>query len=111
MATFYLTIGQKYRDGSHPECLHPDGFCRIEASDEWEARMIVANLMGPQFASIYTDDYFNDSIRAFYPLGQTHHIEALDSGTYKVVPTPRRNSKPTRSKPRSPDSRTAVAKS
>ena len=67
---FYVTFGQKYRHVKHPSgrSVHPDGYWKIEASDEEKARDYADAIFGEgMWAWIYPLHKFQF---AFYPLGE-----------------------------------------
>ena len=68
---FFITFGQQYRHIGHPAWVHahPDGWVRIQAGDEYEARQAAMRWFGPQWAFIYDEESFADS-RHFYPKGE-----------------------------------------
>ena len=65
--TFFVTVGQQYREERHPCGWHPDGYVRIEARYESEARAKVNFKAGNKWASIYPAEKFDFS---FHPLGE-----------------------------------------
>jgi hypothetical protein len=80
MPNFYITFGQKYRHEPHPmfDLAHPDGWLRIVADDETQARNLVASYIGPAWAFIYDEPRFDPPAMKmrWYPLGELASITA-----------------------------------
>lgn len=68
---FFITFGQQYSHVGHPTWrpAHPDGWLRVVARDEFEAREAAMRWLGPQWAFIYDEESFADS-RHYYPKGE-----------------------------------------
>jgi len=69
MQNFYLTVGQKYRSEMHPNGMHPDGWCRIEASDYTQAMRRAWDEFGRNFSRVQTEREFHKD-KSFYPKGE-----------------------------------------
>ncbi|ALY10876.1 hypothetical protein WILDE_94 [Arthrobacter phage Wilde] len=74
MPNFYITFGQKYRHEPHPlfKNAHPDGWVRVIAATETEARNLVASYIGPAWAFCYDEQRFDPEAMKmrFYPKGE-----------------------------------------
>ena len=70
---YYVTFGQKYSTEPHPKVryAHPDGWLRIEADDEDQAREIVFLELGDHWAFIYSEDNFKKN---YFPRGELKTI-------------------------------------
>lgn len=67
MKTFYLTVGQKYRQEPHPIGLHPDGWARVLAPSYADAVRIAKDHCGTRWAWIYEEDEFTPHL---FPRGE-----------------------------------------
>lgn len=73
---FYATIGQRYRDESHPKLKapDPDGVYGIAAPDQKTARERTFTALGVHFGSVYPWD--SQAVTRFYPHGTVGLDEA-----------------------------------
>lgn len=69
LETFYVTFGQRYRTEAHPylPTATPDGWVRIVAETEADARRIACEFLGEHWAFLYKAADFNDHL---YPDGE-----------------------------------------
>lgn len=67
MQHFFVTFGNKYRSEMHPQGMHPDGWCRIVASDYTEAMRKAWDAFGRNFCRVQTGVEF---VKSFYPKGE-----------------------------------------
>lgn len=58
MNKYYITFGQKYRNEKHPGGGHPDGWVTVYANSMGEARALISNVLGIQWAFIYDETDF-----------------------------------------------------
>lgn len=63
---FYLTVGQQYRDISHPQDLHPDSYVKIYAENLQEARQIAISSFEHKWSFIYDEISFDET---YFPDG------------------------------------------
>jgi hypothetical protein len=88
MKNFYITFGQKYGREPHPSGLniHPDGYVRIEADSESEARDIAFDTLGEYWAFCYHEKSFLSDI-SYYPIGELYCIKKVtnDEGTITSI--------------------------
>lgn len=64
MPKYILTIGQKYRHEPHPLNLHPDNYYVLEAPSYEDARDLIFERIGNQWAFLYSEDEFKPT---FFP--------------------------------------------
>lgn len=79
LSVFYVTIGVQYREG-HPEWpeLHPDGWLRVDAPSEAEARRAVDTRLGGKWAFMYTVATFKPE---YHHLGELARLTITPEGT------------------------------
>ena len=67
--TFYVTFGQRYRSEAHPylPTATPDGWVRIIAETEADARRIACEFLGERWSFLYKAADFDDHL---YPDGE-----------------------------------------
>ena len=67
--TFYVTFGQRYRTEAHPylPTATPDGWVRIVAETEADARRIACEFLGERWSFLYKAADFDDHL---YPDGE-----------------------------------------
>ncbi len=77
MNKFYLTFGVQYSRETHPQGdhVHPDGYVVITAKDYDIARLIVTQLYGNRWSSLYRADQFTLQDKALYPKGVLLNIQ------------------------------------
>lgn len=74
MNTYYVTFGQKYNEEPHPELWGipglPDHVGTIQATDYWDARDIVYDLIGEAYCSVYEtlEELQPEHYKAFFNL-------------------------------------------
>lgn len=89
MPNFYVTFGQKYRHEPHPmfKDAHPEGWVRVEAVDEYEARNLIASCIGPVWSFIYDERRFNPEAAKmrWYPKGELASITEAGASTEALV--------------------------
>jgi hypothetical protein len=75
---FYVTFGQKYQREAHKVLApaHPDGWLRVVAKNEIEARMVVMKKIGYQWSFIYGEDEFL-KMAEYFPRGE---LGVIDGG-------------------------------
>lgn len=88
MRSHFVTFGVQYAHEPHPRCawVHPDGWLRIEAQTEQDARLAAVDLLGSAWSMCYTpsdEDEWRDSIK-FFPRGE---LAVLDDGVLTVHET------------------------
>lgn len=71
---FYFTFGQQYSHEPHPmySKAHPDGWLRIIATDHWVARDKAFEILGPHFATSYSEKHWEPE---WFPMGEIEAIE------------------------------------
>ena len=57
--TYYVTVGQRYREEAHPQELHPDGYVEILAPTLAIARACAMKHFSNKWAFIYKDQEFD----------------------------------------------------
>jgi len=64
---YYLTFGQKEREGEHPTFpdAHPDGFITIVATNMESARKKAFDHIGNRFAFIYEESNFDFNLYSY----------------------------------------------
>lgn len=69
LQTFYVTFGQRYRTEAHPylPTATPDGWVRIIAETEADARRIACEFLGERWSFLYKATHFDDHL---YPDGE-----------------------------------------
>lgn len=72
MRNYYVTFGQRYHREEHPFLgfmpLLPDGWVRVEAESEVEARNLISNTLGVRYSSLYSEEeWTRDDHPAWYP--------------------------------------------
>jgi hypothetical protein len=73
---FYVTFGQQYKREVHSMLApaHPDGWLRVVAENEIEARMAVMKKIGYQWAFMYGEDEFT-TVAKHFPRGELGVVE------------------------------------
>lgn len=73
LKNFYVTFGQRYRQEHHPFMAnaHPDGWLRIEAETNAEARETAFDWLDVHWAFVYDEKDFDKSL---FPLGELKHL-------------------------------------
>jgi hypothetical protein len=80
---FYLTFGVQYRREPHPlwKGADPDGWVKIMARDEPEARHVAGLYFGKHWSMLYPGQYFPEALNKakYYPKGE---LLVLEVGVY-----------------------------
>lgn len=76
--TFYVTLGQKHAHG-HPRMpeLTPEGWLRITAANESDAKKLLDDRLGGDFSMLYGVADFKPE---YFPAGEQQHLTITPEG-------------------------------
>lgn len=86
MTTWYVTVGQKYRNEPHLYGLHPDGLLKCTVNGDYgHFRNVISKVLGDKWAFDYPDPEFEyGNLGDFHPLGVTHELIEDHYGTVTI---------------------------
>ncbi len=75
---FYVTFGVLYAHEVHPKFAqaHPDGWLRVVAENEMEARLLVVDRIGHQWSFMYVAPDFMTTAAKYFPRGELDVISS-----------------------------------